>query len=138
MLYGQTGGEMGRQIPSGDRVMAPELGTPDDLFPLRQVNPQTDLHHQHDRGFPPSGSESDQDQGGFYFRYGPIKAHLSGPAEHQEKMDDAVGQLGSDSPTAGNLVSRKNGVGFGVKIFLPLWSPARGRETIKVELTQLV
>src|SRR5690606_37748498 len=123
MLYGQTGGEMGRRIPSGDRVVASELGTPDDLFPLRQVNPQTDLHHQCDRGFPPPGPESDQDQGGFHFRYGPTETHLSGPAEYQEKMDDATGELGNDRPAAGDLVSRKDGVGFGVKIFLPLWSP---------------
>ena len=118
--------------------MASELGTPDDLFPLRQINPQTDLHHQYDRGFPPPGSESDQDQGGFHFRYGPIETHLSGPAEYQEKMDDATGELGSDGPAAGNLVSGENGVGFSVKIFISLWFPARGRETIKIELAQLV
>ena len=53
-------------------------------------------------------------------------------------MDDATGELGSDGPAAGNLVSGENGVGFSVKIFISLWFPARGRETIKIELTQLV
>src|SRR5690606_32530400 len=41
-------------------------------------------------------------------------------------MDDAVGQLGGNGPAISHLVSGEDGVGFGVKIFLPLRSPAPG------------